>query len=68
MYVVFAEEREGLARIGTNTVTTLEEAFARIACRCGLSYRFVAFEGGLGTGDDGRGAARPQPGADPVLL
>ena len=46
MYVVFAEELEDMARVGANTVPTLEQAFARIACRCGLSYRFVPGEEG----------------------
>jgi hypothetical protein len=42
MYVVFAEELEDIASVGANTVPTLADAFARIACRCGLSYRFVS--------------------------
>jgi hypothetical protein len=46
MYVVFAEELEDVARVGANIVPTLEEAFARIACRCGFSYRFVPGEEG----------------------
>jgi hypothetical protein len=40
MYVVFAEELDDLADVKTHTVLTLEDAFARIVCRCGLSYRF----------------------------
>ena len=46
MYVVFAEELEDAACVGANTVPTLGEAFARIACLCGLSYRFVPGEEG----------------------
>ena len=46
MYIVFAEELEDVASIGANTVQTLADAFARIACRCGLSYRFVSREEG----------------------
>jgi len=29
-----------------STVPTLDQAFARICCHCGLSYRFVPAEGG----------------------
>ena len=46
MYVVFAEELENAAPVGANIVPTLEQAFARIACRCGLSYRFLPGEEG----------------------
>lgn len=46
MYVVFAEELEDVASVASNVVPTLEQAFAKIAGRCGLSYRFV-------TGDQG---------------
>ena len=42
MYRVFAEELEDVASAGANAVPTLADAFARIACRCGLSYRFVS--------------------------
>lgn len=40
MYVVFAEELESAPPNPRNSAQTLEEAFARIACHCGLSYRF----------------------------
>ena len=40
MYVVFAEELEDAADARSHTVATLEQAFAQIACRCGLSYAF----------------------------
>jgi hypothetical protein len=40
MYVVFAKELEGAASVAPKTVPTLEQAFAQIACRCGLSYHF----------------------------
>lgn len=46
MYTVFAEGLADAAGGRTNTVQTLEQAFAEIACRCGLSYRFVASEEG----------------------
>lgn len=41
MYVVFAEELEDMANVGAHTVRTLEQAFAQIVFRCGLSYRFT---------------------------
>ena len=42
MYVVFAEEFDTTpARMAANTVATLEQAFVRICCHCGLSYRFA---------------------------
>ena len=42
MYVVFAEESDALPiKTNENTVSTLDQAFARICCHCGLSYRFV---------------------------
>lgn len=40
MYVVFAEELDSGPPNPRNSAQTLEEAFARIACHCGLSYRF----------------------------
>ncbi len=40
MYVVFAEEIEDAADAQSHTVSTLEQAFAQISCRCGLSYAF----------------------------
>ena len=46
MYVVFAEELERTPPGPGNTARTLDEAFARIFCRCGLSYRFVPEEEG----------------------
>lgn len=46
MYVVFAEEVDAAPPGPSNSARTLNEAFARICCRCGLSYRFVAVEDG----------------------
>lgn len=48
MYVLmFAGEEEETPTTATaNTVPTLDQAFARICCRCGLSYRFVSEEEG----------------------
>src|SRR4051812_30405026 len=40
MYVVFAEELDSGPPNPRHSVETLEEAFARICCHCGLSYRF----------------------------
>lgn len=40
MYVVFAEELDASPPGPNSHVQTLEEAFARICCRAGLSYRF----------------------------
>ena len=40
MYVVFAEELDSGPPNPRNSAQTLEQAFARIACHCGLSYRF----------------------------
>ena len=40
MYYVFAEELENAADATGHMVPTLEQAFAQIACRCGLSYHF----------------------------
>ena len=40
MYVVFAEELESAADAKSHVVQSLEQAFAKIACRCGLSYAF----------------------------
>lgn len=40
MYVVFAEELDQSPPGPGNIARTLDEAFARICCRCGLSYRF----------------------------
>ena len=34
------------AKMNENVVATLDQAFARICCHCGLSYRFVAEEEG----------------------
>jgi hypothetical protein len=45
-FVVFAEELEDAAGIKSRTVQTLEQAFAQIACRCGLAYRFEPGERG----------------------
>jgi hypothetical protein len=48
MYVlVFAGEvEETPTTMSANTVPTLDQAFARIMCRCGLSYRFTSWEQG----------------------
>ena len=40
MYVVFAEELDSGPPNPRHSAETLEEAFARICCHCGLSYRF----------------------------
>src|SRR5689334_19394314 len=40
MYIVFAEELDAAPPGPGNRAGTLEEAFARICCRAGLSYRF----------------------------
>lgn len=42
MYVVFAEELEGVPATRDNIVQSLEVAFARIVCRAGLAYAFEA--------------------------
>lgn len=44
MYVVFAEELDRTPPGPGHHAATLEEAFARICCRCGLSYRFEPAE------------------------
>jgi len=41
MYVVFAEELEGVADLKAHTVGSLEQAFAQIIARCGLTYCFA---------------------------
>jgi hypothetical protein len=41
MYVVFAEELEGVADLKAHTVGSLEQAFAQIIARCGLTYYFA---------------------------
>jgi hypothetical protein len=40
VYVVFAEQLEFGPPNPRNSAETLEQAFARICCHCGLSYRF----------------------------
>jgi hypothetical protein len=40
VYVVFAEELEFGPPDPRHSARTLDEAFARICCHCGLSYRF----------------------------
>lgn len=40
MHVVFVEELEATADAKSHIVQSLEQAFAQIACRCGLSYAF----------------------------
>lgn len=44
MYVVFAEELDNAPATSAHMAATLDQAFARICCRCGLSYRFVPEE------------------------
>ena len=46
MYVVFAEELESGPPNPRNSARTLDEAFARICCRCGLSYEFFPEDDG----------------------
>ena len=46
MYVLFAEELDATPPGPSNSARTLDEAFARICCRCGLSYRFVPVQEG----------------------
>jgi hypothetical protein len=46
MYVVFAEELESGPPNPRNSARTLEEAFVRICCRCGLSYEFFPEDDG----------------------
>ena len=47
MYIVFAQELDtSPTKTDENTVSTLDQAFARICCHCGLSYRFVPEEEG----------------------
>ena len=40
MYVVFSADFEMYADDAVDSAATLEQAFARIACRCGYSYHF----------------------------
>ena len=66
MYVVFAEELEEVADLRPHTVTTLEQAFAQIVCRCGYHYHFEPCnEGGwaLVLTD----VERPDRNPDPIL-
>jgi hypothetical protein len=42
MYVVFSEEADESTGTALHTARTMEQAFAQIAFRCGLSYRFEA--------------------------
>src|ERR1700761_6638283 len=46
MYVVFAEELASSPPNARNSARTLDEAFARICCRCGLSYEFFPEDDG----------------------
>ena len=46
MYVVFAEELDSGPPNPRNSARTLDEAFARICCRCGLSYEFFPEDDG----------------------
>ena len=63
MYVVFAEELENATDAKGDVVQTLEQAFARICCRCGLSYRFVPGDEGwtLEMADVERPERSPKP-------
>lgn len=45
-YIVFAEEHEDVADVRGHTVPTLEQAFARIIDRCGLTHHFEREEEG----------------------
>jgi hypothetical protein len=45
-YVVFAGELTEAAEAKGRAVETLEQAFAQIACRCGLAYHFEPSERG----------------------
>lgn len=40
MYVVFVENLDEAKDVALHTARTLDQAFAQIACQCGLSYRF----------------------------
>src|SRR5580693_3928003 len=63
MYVVFAEELEGgdFSAKG-HVVQSLEQAFAKIVCRCGLSYGFEQEqEGWLVLTDVERPDRSPEP-------
>ena len=66
MYVVFAEELEDTADLLPHTVQTLEQAFARIACRCGYNYHFEprSEEGWAMILTD---VARPECSPEPIL-
>jgi hypothetical protein len=44
--VVFAEELESGPPNPRNSARTLDEAFARVCCRCGWSYQFLAERNG----------------------
>jgi hypothetical protein len=63
MYVVFAEELNGAPPGPANNARTLDEAFARICCRCGLSYRFSPTDEGwtLELTDVERPECSPEP-------
>lgn len=66
MYVVFAEELDDLADVKAHTVLTLEDAFARIVFRCGLSYRFEPQNEG-GWAMVLTDVERPDRSPDPIL-
>lgn len=65
MYLVFVEEIDlAPTRAHENAVATLDQAFARICCHCGLSYRFVS-------GDEGwtlemTDVERPERSPEPI--
>lgn len=64
-YIVFAEELEDVADVRGHTVPTLEQAFAQIVGRCGLTHHFEQEDEGwrlvlLDTED-------PSRSPDPVL-
>ncbi len=65
MYVVFAEEFDvSPAKVAANTVGTLDQAFARICCHCGLSYRFVPEDEGWRL--ELMDVERPERSPDPI--
>jgi hypothetical protein len=65
MYVVFTEELDDFADVKAHTVASLEQAFAQIVCRCGLSYRFEPRGGGWALAFTD--VERPDRNPDPVF-
>lgn len=66
MYVVFLEEVETGPGAPLHTTRTLEQAFALIACHCGLSYKFETAEPEPGWRLILTDVARPECSPDPV--